>query len=75
MYVTEQVLFEIKLLSKGGALYLSLPNRYALRREPHVGLWGIGYMPRRILTWYLTHRKKMDMYRSVNLLSPGQVAA
>lgn len=71
----EQVLFEIKLvLTKGGALYLSLPNRYTLRREPHIGLWGIGYMPRRILTWYVTHRRKTDIYRSVNLLSPKQVS-
>jgi SAM-dependent methyltransferase len=72
----QQALAELGLaLSTGGALYLSLPNRYTLRREPHMKLWGIGYMPRRILTWYLTHRKKMDIYRSVNLLSPRQVSA
>ena len=30
----------------GGRLLLLSPNRYSLARDPHVGLWGLGFLPR-----------------------------
>ena len=30
-----------------GAVRLRTVNRYSLLREPHVGLWGVGFVPRR----------------------------
>lgn len=37
-----------RVLRPGGSLYLRTVNRYSLLAEPHVGLWGVGWLPR---TW------------------------
>ncbi len=42
-----------RVLRPGGALWLSTPNRYSLTPEPHVGLWGVGYLPRRFARAYV----------------------
>jgi len=34
------------VLRRGGYLYLTTPNRFSLGREPHVNLWGVGFLPR-----------------------------
>lgn len=34
------------VLKNGGALWLSTPNRYSLTPEPHVRVWGVGWLPR-----------------------------
>ncbi len=31
----------------GGAIALSTPNRYSLTAEPHIFVWGVGWVPRR----------------------------
>lgn len=36
-----------RVLARGGALHMRTTNRYAPTREPHVGVWGVGYVPRR----------------------------
>jgi hypothetical protein len=33
------------VLRPGGLLFLATPNRYTLGLEPHVRLWGVGYLP------------------------------
>lgn len=54
-----------RVLAEGGRLALRTTNRYTLLREPHVGVWGVGWMPRRwadgyVRMWsgqrYLHHR-------------------
>jgi len=35
-----------RVLKPGAPLFLSTPNRFSLSPEPHVGLWGVGYLPR-----------------------------
>lgn len=50
-HVTDQAAFisEIRrALKPSGELFLTTPNRFALTREPHVNVWGVGYLPR---TW------------------------
>ncbi len=35
-----------RVLRLGGRMFLASPNRFSLAPEPHVGLWGVGYLPR-----------------------------
>ncbi len=35
-----------RVLKPGGQFALVTPNRYSLSPEPHVGVWGVGYLPR-----------------------------
>lgn len=37
-----------RILRPGGHFALVTPNRYSLSPEPHVGVWGVGYLPRRL---------------------------
>lgn len=37
----------IRVLAPGGAFLLTTNNRYSLLPEPHVRLWGFGFLPRR----------------------------
>lgn len=34
-----------RVLAPGGKFALSMPNRFSLSPEPHVGVWGVGYLP------------------------------
>ena len=36
-----------RVLAKGGVLRLRTVNRYSLLPEPHVNVWGVGFVPRR----------------------------
>lgn len=42
-----------RVLRPEGALWLSTPNRFSLTPEPHVGLWGVGYLPRPLAQAYV----------------------
>lgn len=56
------------ILRPGGMLFLATPNRFSLGLEPHVRLWGVGFLPRRLAPRYvraLRHRP----YDHVQLLS------
>lgn len=35
-----------RVLKTSGSLWLSTPNRYSLTPEPHVRVWGVGWLPR-----------------------------
>ncbi|MDZ4762162.1 MAG: methyltransferase domain-containing protein [Alphaproteobacteria bacterium] len=35
----------IRVLAPEGRFGLSTPNRFSLSPEPHVGVWGVGYLP------------------------------
>jgi len=34
-----------RVLRPGGILFLTTPNRFSLSLEPHVRLWGVGFLP------------------------------
>lgn len=36
-----------RVTKTGGILACAIPNRYSLAPEPHVFIWGVGWMPRR----------------------------
>jgi SAM-dependent methyltransferase len=35
-----------RVLRPGGGAFFTTPNRFSLTPEPHVGIWGLGYLPR-----------------------------
>jgi ubiquinone/menaquinone biosynthesis C-methylase UbiE len=57
-----------RVLRQGGALWLSTPNRFSLTREPHVRLWGVGWLPRRVAVPYVRRARGVD-YRPIRTLS------
>ena len=55
-------------LRPGGSLWLSTPNRLSLTPEPHVRLWGVGLLPRRIGRAYVERRRGVR-YDDIETLS------
>jgi SAM-dependent methyltransferase len=45
-----------RVLCAGGVLYLRTTNRFSLLPEPHVGIWGVGFLPRSIADRYVRWR-------------------
>jgi SAM-dependent methyltransferase len=45
-----------RVLVDGGRLLLRTMNRYTLLREPHVQVWGVGWVPRRWADLYVRKR-------------------
>ncbi len=58
----------VRVLRPGGLLFLATPNRYSLGLEPHVRLWGVGYLPRKAAERYV-HAARGVSYDHVHLLS------
>lgn len=46
-----------RMLRSGGVLYLTVPNRYSLAPDPHVWVWGVGFLPPRLRDGYVRWRK------------------
>lgn len=57
-----------RVLAPQGILWLTTPNRFSLTAEPHVGLWGAGWLPHRLAVSYVRARTNID-YRPIRLLS------
>jgi ubiquinone/menaquinone biosynthesis C-methylase UbiE len=62
-----------RVLRPGGVLFLATPNRYSLGLEPHVRLWGVGYLPRPLAESYVRALRKTS-YSHVRLLSAAALA-
>jgi len=48
------------VLRPGGTLDLWSPNRFTLGTDPHLGLWGLGWLPRAALPGYLRLRGRSE---------------
>jgi len=59
-----------RAMAPESTLRLTTPNRYSLTPEPHVGLWGVGWLPHGIAVSYVRSRTGVE-YRSIRLLSLG----
>jgi 2-polyprenyl-3-methyl-5-hydroxy-6-metoxy-1,4-benzoquinol methylase/uncharacterized protein YbaR (Trm112 family) len=57
-----------ELLRPGGLIFLATPNRFSLGLEPHVRLWGVGFLPRGLARRYVRAVRKAP-YDHVRLLS------
>jgi 2-polyprenyl-3-methyl-5-hydroxy-6-metoxy-1,4-benzoquinol methylase len=65
----DQFVSEMARVTKpGGCIALSTPNRFSLGAEPHVSIWGVGWLPRRWQKSYVNWRTG-DRYESTVLLS------
>jgi len=49
-----------RVLRQPGALFLNAVNRYSFAPEPHVGLWGVGFLPRAWQADYVRSRGRGD---------------
>jgi SAM-dependent methyltransferase len=56
-----------RVLSPRGRVFLASPNRFSLAPEPHVGVWGVGYLPRRWMAGYVRLVRGID-FRAVRTL-------
>jgi SAM-dependent methyltransferase len=61
-----------RVLRPGGSVHLRTVNRYSLLPEPHVGVWGVGYVPRRWADGYVRWRSG-QRYEHHRPLSPREV--
>ena len=57
-----------RVLKPGAVLAVSTPNRFSLSAEPHVHLWGVGWLPRRWQASYV-HYRTGKSYEFTSLLS------
>ena len=63
-----------RVTSAGGCFFFNSPNRYSLfTREPHVSLWGVGWLPRRWQALYVRWRLGRP-YRGKRLLSSFELS-
>lgn len=59
-----------RTLKPGGRLIVWSPNRYSPLMDPHVGLWGVGFLPRRLLRPYV--RLRRGAIEPIACLSPRE---
>jgi hypothetical protein len=48
------------VLKPGGRLVVWSPNRFMLTTDPHLGLWGVGWIPRRWTRAYTRLRRRAE---------------
>ena len=56
----------------GGRVFVSTSNRFSLAPEPHVRVWGVGFLPRRWMPAYVHWRRGLA-YEQKHLLSAGEL--
>jgi 2-polyprenyl-3-methyl-5-hydroxy-6-metoxy-1,4-benzoquinol methylase len=62
-----------RVVEVGGRMALSTPNRFSLTAEPHVFVWGVGWLPRRLQRDYVRWRSGKP-YESTLLMSSAGLA-
>lgn len=61
-----------RVLQPGGTVALVTPNRFSLSPEPHVHVWGVGYLPVRWQAAWVRRMSGKD-YAYCQLLSTGEI--
>jgi len=56
-----------RVLKASGRLFLATPNRYSLAPEPHVQVWGVGFLPRVWMPAYVKFVRQVD-FRAIRTL-------
>jgi SAM-dependent methyltransferase len=59
-----------RVVAPGGTLLIWSPNRFSVATDPHVGLWGVGWLPRRWAAGYVRRRRRCEW--TVQPLSPEE---
>lgn len=60
-----------RVLRGGGRLFMASPNRFSLAPEPHVQVWGVGYLPRAWMAPYVQWKRGVD-FRAIHTLGHGE---
>jgi SAM-dependent methyltransferase len=60
-----------RVLQPAGRLFLASPNRFSLAPEPHVQVWGVGFLPRRWMSGYVRLASGRD-FRAIRTLGFGE---
>jgi SAM-dependent methyltransferase len=60
-----------RVLAPGGRAMFATPNRFSLGAEPHVGVFGVGYMPRAWMNRYVQRWTGRE-YRAIRNLGAGE---
>jgi ubiquinone/menaquinone biosynthesis C-methylase UbiE len=53
----------IRILDRRGLCVVTTPNRMTLARDPHVGVWGVGLVPRRFQNCYVRWARDVSFER------------
>lgn len=61
-----------RILAPDGVLLLTTQNRWSLLGEPHVRVWGVGFLPRRWMARYVWLFRRVP-YRWIRLVSPKEL--
>jgi ubiquinone/menaquinone biosynthesis C-methylase UbiE/uncharacterized protein YbaR (Trm112 family) len=62
-----------RVLAPSGRVFVWTTNRYSFVPEPHVRIWGVGFLPRRWMPGYVRWRRGLA-YEKKHLLSRGELA-
>jgi hypothetical protein len=57
-----------RVIASGGLLFLATPNRWSLTPEPHVNVWGVGFLPKAWRAPYVGLVRNIP-YRNISLLN------
>lgn len=57
-----------RVLQRGGRMALSTPNRFSLTAEPHVKVWGVGWLPQSLQAAWV-RRRSGKVYEDTVLMS------
>jgi ubiquinone/menaquinone biosynthesis C-methylase UbiE len=57
-----------RVLNSEGMLFIGTPNRFSITSEPHVRVWGVGFLPRRWMDRYVKLIKGIS-YEHIKVLS------
>jgi SAM-dependent methyltransferase len=65
-----------RVLEPNGRLHVRTVNRYSLLPEPHVGVWGVGFVPRRWADAYVQWRsgQRYEHHRPLSVREIGRAA-
>ena len=62
-----------RVAAPGAVVYFSTNNRYSLAPEPHAGVWGVGFLPRRLQANYVRLMSGRS-YQNITLRSARELA-
>lgn len=63
-----------RVLQPAGIFCAATPNRFSIAAEPHVGVWGVGWLPRSLQADYVRWRANLS-YEFTRLLSQREIKA
>ena len=56
-----------RVLAPQGRMVAATPNRFSLAPEPHVGVWGVGFLPRSLMNSYVHWVRKIE-FRAIHTM-------